>query len=346
MRCVMYLLISWPTNERSSTRLGLDVLRKNGAVFKVLNLFELLYPHLVKKSSQTQRYDNEIMVHSWKELESFLKEEKKILNFLNIKKQTLKVFWLLTQLNRVYISFSNMPLPSKKSLKLSLLAMVLKPATYGAMIKPERRFPFSRETEFIPIHSIDYDTMLRFEKGKHTRIIQEKYIVFLDQNLPFHEDFIRDNESSYVTPDAYYGTLNHYFKHVEQATGKKVIIAAHPSTKDVDRWHFQSIKDHSINLIKYADAVLMHSTTAVSFAILYEKPLAMIVTDEIVVSKMHPFNQQLSLELGLPMINVNREIQVDFTYNKSKFLAYKHNYISNSPYRDLLSMEIVLKEIL
>jgi len=341
------LLVSWPLNERSYTRLGLDVLDERNIEYSVINLSRLLYGEKMVSLDKFSKKYHEIMITSWKELIFYLQKEKYLFNFLNMKKETFRVFWILKRLNISYISFSNMPLPIANKKERQLLHLLLKPASYGAVVKKTNMFPFSlKKTEFINIHSIDYDTMLRFEQTPHQRLIDQKYIVFLDQNLPYHFDFIRNKEKPYVSPENYYHILNQYFFEVEQVTGKKVVIALHPSSEKEKYDDFISIKHETINLIKYADAVLMHSSTAVSFAVLYQKPISMIATEEMIMSKMQALNQLLSSYIGVPIINIDKERKVDFVYSKEKFESYKRLFISDSIYKEKLSMEIVLDALI
>ena len=341
----MLILISWPFNNRAYTRLGIDTLEANKVEFKILNLFELLYPESKECSFDRIVHENEITIQSLWELKNYFKKDEIILNYLNIKRKTLKVFLLLSAFRVNYISISNMPIPSKKNQKLKILNFFLHESKYGAVVQRKEEYPFSRRTKFIYIHSIDYDTMIRFERKSQDRIVKENYIVFLDQNLPFHLDFKRNNTKPYVTAEKYYTSLNNYFDYLEKKLNKKVVIASHPNSDGKKYFNKICIKDNTINLIKYSDSVLIHCSTALSFAIIYNKPISMIVTDEIVSSKMQIFNKFLSKELAIPMINIDKSREINFVESNENFLQYKSKYITQSSYIDLLSMEILLNNL-
>lgn len=333
----MIILINWPYNKRSYYRLGLDVLEKYSVDFKLVNLFDLFNKKTKDIYYERKYHLNEIVVKSYFELFKILKEEKIILNFVNLKKSTLPLYLLLTLLNKKYIQVNNMPLPSfKKDIKLPL-----KSATYGAVVDEEFSFPFSKKTSFWNINSIDYDDYLRFDKLEKKSLVSKNYLVFIDQNLPYHLDFIRNNEKPYVSAKNYYASLNKFFDFVEKKTDKEVVIALHPNSADNHQFNKKTFVGKTMNLIKFSDGVILHSSTAVSFAIIYNKPICMIETDEIISSKMHSFNKLMSDILKVPLFNIDKSD--NFKFLIGDYETYKNKYISKNN-KDL-SMEIILRNI-
>ena len=341
----MIILISWPFNDRAYYRLGIDQLEKKRIEFKILNLFELIYPKSKNIFNDRKVYSKEITISSYRELFSYLREEKSIFNFLNIKKETLSIFLLLTLLNKKYIAFNNMPLPleEKISKKYILFNLFLKSASVGAVVGENERFPLSQSTRFIKIHSIDYDTYLRFEKKQEKQLVNSKYLVFIDQDLPYHLDYIRESEKPYVTAKNYYTSLNTLFDSLEKKTGKEVVIALHPNSTTKHQYHQKTFIGETINLIKYSDGVILHSSTALNFAIIYDKPLCMITTDEIVKSNMNQFNIVMKKALNAELYNIDKSL--DISLQRYDTREYFSKYISNSKYKNKVSMEILLKEL-
>jgi hypothetical protein len=230
-----------------------------------------------------------------------------------------------------------MHLPSyKKDIKLPL-----KSATYGAVVDKEFSFPFSKRTFFWNINSIDYDDYLRFDKLENKPVIDKDYLVFIDQNLPYHLDFIRNNEKPYVSAQNYYASLNKFFDFVENKTNKEIVIALHPNSAKNHQFNKKTFLGKTMNLIKFSEGVILHSSTAVSFAIIYNKPICMIETDEIVNSKMHSFNILMSNILKVPLFNIDRSSNFEFLIGN--YETYKNKYISKNN-KDL-SMEIILRNI-
>lgn len=113
------------------------------------------------------------------------------------------------------------------------------------------------------------------------RIAAGDYAVFLDEYFPLHPDlrfFIKDHSEN---PERYYRILNRFFDDYEHRTGHRIIIAAHPKSAYAPSvfGHREIRKYQSAELVRGAQAVFMHSSAALSYAIMYDKPLALIATD-------------------------------------------------------------------
>jgi len=334
----MIILINWPYNNRSYYRLGLDVLEKHKIDFKLINLFELFNKNTKNIYYERKFYETELSVKNYYQLIKLLNKEKVILNFINLKKSTLPLFFLFTLLNKNYIQIDNMPLPSFSKKKY---LPFFKCAKYGATIDSKFSFPFCKNTVFWNINSIDYDNYLRFDKKENKPIINNDYIVFIDQNLPFHLDFVRNNEKPYVTAENYYNSLNKFFNFVETKTRKEVVIALHPNSENKHSFSKRTIIGNTMNLVKYSKGVILHSSTAVSYAIIYNKPICMIETDEIINSKMHSFNKLMAGIFKLPLFNIDKT--QNFEFSIGDYQTYKSRYISKG--YENLSMEIILRKI-
>jgi hypothetical protein len=254
-----------------------------------------------------------------------------------MKKSTLPLYLLFSLLDKKYIQIDNMPIPSlKKNINFPFRC-----AAYGAVVEQKFSFPFCKKTTFWNINSIDYDDYLRFDKLEKKPIIKNDYIVFIDQNLPFHLDFIRNNEKPYVTATNYYNSLNKFFDLIEDKIGKEVIVALHPNSKNTHKFKKRAFIGKTINLIKFSSSVLLHSSTAVTYAIIYNKPICMIETDEIINSKMHKFNLLMANTLKLPLFNIDKSKEFQFLIGD--YQNYKNQYISKNNTK--LSMEIILRNI-
>ena len=139
---------------------------------------------------------------------------------------------------------------------------------------------FNNKSEYIFYHNLDYNLFLE-EKLKNNKIVKDKYVVFLDEANTNHPD----NEKYFGTKsgpvgDNYHIELNSFFKKIENKFNLSVVIAAHP------RNNFHSIKNpfnprrfiknKTISLIKNSEFVMAHSSTSVSMAVIYKKPIVFI----------------------------------------------------------------------
>jgi hypothetical protein len=132
----------------------------------------------------------------------------------------------------------------------------------------------------VPINSYDYDSVVSYKRklgGK--KIESEQICVFIDEAATHHSDFslfgIKPAESK-----SYFLKMNQFFEFVEMNTGLKVVIAAHPrsnyeSMPDVFAGR-DVIKGKTIELVSKSKLVLMHMSTALSYAVLFKKPVTFI----------------------------------------------------------------------
>lgn len=160
--------------------------------------------------------------------------------------------------------------------------------------------------------------------------------VFLDDYLPFHPDFQIGNVPK-IDPERYYVALNNFFDQVESVTRRPVVIAAHPKAR-YEKNPFSRRKvifGKTHRLVKIASLVLAHQSTAVSFAVIFKKPLLLLFSNEMRAADYYVYALMLGTSqiLGCPLIDFtqttspsNFQIQVD----KSRYSEYYRRYLSNS----------------
>lgn len=142
-------------------------------------------------------------------------------------------------------------------------------------------FPVNASTERLWAHYLDYDIVLGLENEPFT--VDGKTGVFLDQYLPLHPDCLYMGIEFPLTPDDYYPKVCRFFDLIEQKTGAKVVIAAHPRA-DYDNApdYFcgrTTAKGESARLARKSSFVIAHTSTSIDFAVLYRKPLIFLTTD-------------------------------------------------------------------
>ena len=126
-------------------------------------------------------------------------------------------------------------------------------------------------------------------------------MVFLDINLPYHSDLAFCGRPQ-IDPVAYYRSLNRFFGLLEREYGIEVIIAAHPRA-DYDRTTFegrQIFRLVTAELVRDAEFVLSHTSTAMSYAVLNAKPLIFIYTDAMAAVYQRLFIREMRTLCRLP----------------------------------------------
>lgn len=198
------------------------------------------------------------------------------------------------------------------------------------------------------IHHFDVDCSITNDQPSMK--LPDKYFLFIDEYLPFHPDFRIIGDTT-INATVYYRSLNDYFSYIEKEYDTTIIIAAHPRAIYVDNPYENRMVIFNLTnfLIKKARFVLAHRSTAISYAVIHEKPLGLMFNDDI--KEHHPAMYNHILEtakcLGCAIFNFEKCYESDLTaidVDKRKYRHYYAQYLSSGvDVRD--SYKIVLAEI-
>jgi hypothetical protein len=206
----------------------------------------------------------------------------------------------------------------------------------------------------IPIHSYDYDRYLNYLR-QNPVATPDNTCVFLDQMLATHSDFGKNVSFSPVTAKKYLESLNRFFAYVEQQTGLKIIIAASPRanyelTPEIFG-HRTIIKGKTLELVANSSLVLLHTTTAVSFPILFNKPMLILKTDEMINAHGYAnFIENMARALQLTPVNIDHQNELDALDLKNHpqwprhYDDYQYKYVKSRNVEDRIIWEIVIDE--
>lgn len=101
-----------------------------------------------------------------------------------------------------------------------------------------------------------------------------RYVLYIDQSIFDSPD--RKIVSEYtIDREHFFERINNWFNRIEEITGKQVVIAASPKySYKGDEYNGRQIINHrTIELVYSADMVVVHSSSAVDFAVLSYKPV-------------------------------------------------------------------------
>ena len=184
-------------------------------------------------------------------------------------------------------------------------------------------------------HSFDYDLYLNLRNRKGTRL--KPYAVFIDMDLAYHSDFLYEGTKPPVTAEKYYPSLLAFFEMFERITGIDVIIAAHPRSRYDLRPNLLSgrvpVLGSTAELVRDADAVFSHYSTAVSFAILWRKPIIFLTSKEL---NRSPYGFHVALYstlLNAPLVNIdslnepNIDLKTWMRFDEYAYSDYQKRYI-------------------
>jgi hypothetical protein len=211
----------------------------------------------------------------------------------------------------------------------------------------------SYSAKVVPINYFDYDHYVNVRDKGNARLVSGQYAVFLDINLPYHTDLEFCGYSK-IDPVDYYHSLNRFFGLLEQQYGIRVVIAAHPRA-DYDSTAFegrQIFRLVTAELVRDAEFVLSHTSTAISYAVLNAKPLVFIYTDAMATAYQQTFIREMqgyADYLDAPIYNIDAARDAHQVFpkpvNQERYERYKYDYLTSRQSEDTPTHEIVLREI-
>lgn len=205
-----------------------------------------------------------------------------------------------------------------------------------------------QHAETVKINSFDYDEYLNL-RGIAAKPNTERFIVFLDEYLPHHPDFLLLKMET-LPENIYYSNLNSFFDEIERNYDAKVVIAAHPKSNYLKYNPFnerQIINNNTAQLVRDSILVLAHMSTAISFGVFFRKPILLLASDLIKnlnSGYIYNYIKSFSDELGLDIIEIDRvEKSVAFSMiNSDKYDHFKYNYCTSKESEERLSAEIII----
>jgi len=207
------------------------------------------------------------------------------------------------------------------------------------------------KSQIIDVNSFDFDDFVH--KNNCARILDSNYCLYLDEYLPFHPDFQMFNIKT-IDHENFYKALNSFFYFIEKKYNIEVVIAAHPKAekyKSKDFFRGRRVYfNRTAELCRYADFVIGHNSTSISFAVLNIKPIILLYNESI--KKLMPDFYQLIVNysniLGVNCFDFEEEDSDIKIYNpdKFKYLDFKYKYLTSKESESRLSSEIFIQTIL
>jgi hypothetical protein len=210
----------------------------------------------------------------------------------------------------------------------------------------------SKKSRIIGVNSFDFDS---FNKCKYEHnLINGKYLIYLDEYLPFHPDFQMFDIKT-IDPIKFYKNLNNLFTTIEKRFDAEVVIAAHPKA---EIYRFEKYFDNrkvffgrTAQLTKDSMGVLFHCSTSVSYAVLNSKPIFTLISKDIKIVMPDYFNFILnfSKHLDTSIINIDESENIDIEMpqiNLNKYHKYKYSFLTSVKSENLNSSDIFIQTVL
>jgi hypothetical protein len=165
------------------------------------------------------------------------------------------------------------------------------------------------------------------------------FILFIDDCLPSASDWELLNMSPPVTATAYYPALRSFFDRIESHYRLPVVIAGHPNAKSDGGFPSEMggrtvVFGETASLTLQSHLVLVHGSSAISFAVLGRKPALFLTTRELDKSRFGLHVRNMARTLGSPLVFMDKVESAAFgpqtpAYNESKYQRYECDYLKN-----------------
>ncbi|OAZ03103.1 hypothetical protein [Flavobacterium succinicans] len=378
---VVYLAY-FPLTQRTYTNFYFEELLQNKIQVEYLDITHLFYPDKIKMDSLD--YEVTVKITSYKHLKDYLKEQNKsttlYISIMTFEWRVFRLFRILTKYNINLGVFGAGVFPNSSIDNKSRVIRFLKAISFERVksLFANKLILFCKKRGFIKtydyifmageygywglgigseidvqkakiirVNTVDYDQFILHKKLPPVN--DEEYIVFLDQYLPYHPDASYFNIKT-VEPEPYFKEVNGYFDRLELATGKKVIIAAHPKAeryKEFNPYNGRPIFfNHSNDLVKEASLVLTHASTAVCFPICYKKKIVLLVSDYLneVLPQFLMVAKSIENACDATIVKMDNEEEIYITeiINTEKYSDFKYKYLTSKESENQLSKDIFM----
>lgn len=210
-----------------------------------------------------------------------------------------------------------------------------------------------KKSEIIQVPSLDYSkaiwTVERLEKSKNKEILRDHYLLYIDQCL-FDAPDAKLLGMDVIDKDIFLRKINIFFNGIEKITGKRVIIAGSQKYKykGTEYGGRDIIYTRTSELTYYADLVIVHYSTALSFPVLFGKPVLFITIKELPDFEKRYINL-CAATLRRSSMDIEEEFGIDKLTEMSKvdnnvYESFITKFIAEKKFEESFA-EIVLKTL-
>tara|TARA_Y100000590_G_scaffold449698_1_gene588260 strand:+ start:428 stop:1600 length:1173 start_codon:yes stop_codon:yes gene_type:complete len=376
------ILLPGPFSKRDYDRFGIDHLKKFFLV-KILDFTAWIYPDFWRECLNT--------VYKCKEYEA-IRNKNDFLEFntendpiivLDFMGKNRKTNWVRNQLkkrNSFFVGFDTNLIPRDKiqitkSLK-KFIKLIFQPKKflYSFFNFFEQKY-YNKSKNYLPqilavgglsslrqskvehkihTHCFDYDIYLNL-RNKPADNANNPYVVFLDEDMVTHPDYIFQNISPPVSEFQYYSVLTKFFKKFEMETGLKIKFAVHPKSRNKNLSNLLKdivcVKGNTAELVKDSKAVLLHASTSLSYAVLFKKPAIFLTSNELkkswIGNRIDNFAKTINGQLINMDNNLNKKVDLQslLKIDEDKYKNYLDQYLKVPDSPDIPSWQILTNNL-
>jgi hypothetical protein len=193
---------------------------------------------------------------------------------------------------------------------------------------------FTLASRKILAHSFDYEKYLQLRVQPPSR--EFDYAVYIDENISGHEDNVETGYCAPVSEYVFFSALQKYFEKFETLSNVPILVAGYPSElRTVLFGNRKLIIGETAELIRNAKIVFAHASTAISFAVLWRRPIVFLSSNEMAQSWYQPWIEAPCKLLQSTLVNIDSmtpsecDIVKLETIDEDAYRQYEETYIKS-----------------
>ena len=204
----------------------------------------------------------------------------------------------------------------------------------------------------VAINSVDYDAHKRAMRDS-TPLVDGRFAVFLDINLPYQSDLSLVGLRA-VDADRYFDALNRCFGQLERTFDVRVVVALHPKAGyGPEKFEGRAaMRGVTAELVRDAEFVLSHTSTAMSYAVLSEKPLLFLSTDDMerlykdnLMQEMRNYARYLDASLvNADAVRGAEDVRLR-PVNQDRYRQYRYDFLTSPESEQETTRDIFLRDL-
>jgi hypothetical protein len=383
---VIYLICS-PLSQRDFKRFGIKNWADHGWKVNVFDvtffLFQKFWRH-VKGDKLSFNFEGLKIFHNIKELLcafNNLQHKVVFIDFLGFSAEEMRIR-KIARSHGVLVRplVGSLPEPKNKKKILNFFRLIKNPIflmekliffikNEAKKIRAKRYFPDflvvsgtksmsginDKKISIIKAHNFDYDNFIQENYIKSN--IKSDSLVFLDEGGPYHSDYIYSGIKPFVTVDKYYSVIDFGLSEMAKFLKLNIKIAAHPrSNYDIEQIKYKHtiLENKTFELIRDADVVVSHMSTALQWAVVMKKPIIFVTTDEIqnefYARSYAEHIDYFATVLGKKVVNLSNLSSINnwgdyLNVDEEKYEKYIETYIKTKGSQQMLLWDIVIEHI-
>ena len=360
-------------------RLGIHFFNSKGFETIILNVTKLVNKKYFLQASKHIDIQNEVFVNDYNhfndEILKFYKDPCLIISFLHLNKNTYKLFKIISNNKMIYAQSLINVIPDSNFKKKSIFKKIInfkfkntfffinniyykfikskivniKSPNYfiasgNYSIKHPQAQLIDETSKLIWAHSFDYDQFLNANR-KPNKNTDGEYAVFYESPYPlFKNDIFIEGIENTLTTEKFYPSICSFFTYIEKKLNIKIIIAAHPQSRHLNNKVYgdrQIVNNKTAEITKFCKFVILRNSTAITFPVLWKKPMIFYTTNEISKSNFMTNNlaaftkyfakKAFNIDNNLDKLDLHKELIID----NSIYESYIQHFVKCKNFNDL-----------